>query len=45
MLLHISVLREYIDMEFKIMAMPPGVVYDLEKAIDDFVFFWYECLL
>ncbi|GAB0491647.1 hypothetical protein MMPV_002901 [Pyropia vietnamensis] len=44
--LHVHTLREYLDYEFKAdisdglrrLADPGGVVYDLERAIDDFVF-------
>jgi 5'-3' exoribonuclease 1 len=34
-LLHISVLREYMHLEFQSDAIPFG--YDLERVIDDFV--------
>eukprot|EP00170_Pyropia_yezoensis_P001327 contig_5894_g1331 len=44
--LHVHTLREYLDHEFKAdvsdglrrLAEPGGMVYDLERAIDDFVF-------
>ena len=35
-LLHISLLREYLDLEFQQMELPGG--HDVERCIDDFIF-------
>lgn len=36
--LHISILREYLDLEFSILKSCPSITYDLERIIDDFIF-------
>jgi len=34
----ISVLREYLNLEFLSVKLPTGFTFDLERIIDDFVF-------
>lgn len=36
--LHINILREYLERDLYVPLMPPGVEWDLERMIDDFVF-------
>lgn len=36
-LLHLSLFREYLELEFASMVLPEGFEFDLERIIDDFI--------
>jgi 5'-3' exonuclease len=40
-LLYISILREYFDLEFKTLGKRMAIPYNLERVIDDFIFFCF----
>ena len=40
-LIHISLLREYLFLEYKVLAPKMRMRFDLERIIDDFVFFCF----